>query len=124
MAIAKRLTDKVIENKELKDQAKLDRGTILELQDKVSAQANHIGEQETKLREYDRKQREGYCWEIKNSEGMIIDMGTVPPYSEFTYTQPKPKEIGTAKYKVKPFYMREKGQIKIHTKNYMTYNSM
>ena len=76
-------------------------------------------------KEYARKQREGYCWEIKNSEGMIVDMGTVPPYSEFTYTQPIPKEIGTAKYRVKPFYMREKGQIKIHTKNYMTYkNSM
>jgi hypothetical protein len=124
METAKRLTNKIKENKELKDQAKLDRDKIKEYEDKITAQSNHIDEQETKLKEYARKQREGYCWEIKNKEGMIIDMGTVPPYSEFTFAQPIPKEMALAKYKRFPFYMRENAQIKIHTKNYMVYNSM
>lgn len=119
-----RLTNKIKEVKALTDQSKIDRDKILELQDKISAQANHIGEIELALSEYDRKQREGYGWEIMDKEGMIIGMGIVPPYSQFTYTQPIPKEIALTKYKKIPFYMREQGHIKIHTKNYMRYNSI
>lgn len=124
MTVAQRLSEKIQDNRKLKDQAKLDRDKIKELGDKISAQNNHIGELERALAEYDRKQREGYCWWIKDNEGIILDMGEVPAYSNFTFPQPIPREISTMKYKKLPFYMDENGAIKIHTKKYMTYNSM
>jgi hypothetical protein len=122
--VSKRLSNKIQENRALIDQAKLDRDKILELGDKISAQANHIGEIELELKEWNRKQREGYCWMIKDKDNIVLDMGEVPGYSMFTFVQEIPREISTAKYRSLPFYMEEKGQIKIHTKKYMTYNSM
>ena len=123
-SISERLSNKIKDNVAQEKIIKLRDKKILELNDKMSAQANHIGEIERKLAEYDRKQRDGYCWEIENKDGMIIGMGTVPAYSKFTYPQDIPKEIGTAKYSSFPFYLREQGQIKIHTKKYMRYNSI
>ena len=124
MGITERLSNKIKDNVALKDIIKLRDKKILELQDKISALENENGVLEHKLAEYDRKQREGYCWLIKDKDGIVLDMGEVPGYSMFTFVQPIPKEIGTAKYRALPFYTEEQGHIKIHTKKYMTYNSM
>jgi hypothetical protein len=122
--INKRLTDKIQENVAYKNQAKLDRDKIKELNDIIGVLKNENGELSLELKKWVKQQQNGYCWWIKNTDGYILDMGTVPAYSQFTYTQNKPKEIGTAKYRARPFYIEENKTTKIDTQKYKIYASI
>jgi hypothetical protein len=124
MTTTERLANKIKEIVALKDTIKLRDNKILEQQDKLSALANENGVLERDLNKWVKQQENGYCWWIKNQDGNILDMGIVPPYSQFTYTQKIPKEIGTAKYQAIPFYIEENKATKIDTQKYMRYNSI
>jgi len=122
--ISQRLSEKIKENKALKDTLELRDNKIKELDDKISALQNENAVLERDLNVWIKQQENGYCWWIKNKDGYILDMGIVPPYSQFTYTQNKPKEIGTMKYSKIPFYIEENKATKIDTQKYKIYASI
>lgn len=124
MEISKRLSEKIGEVRKLNGDLKIADNKIKEQEDKISALQTQLGIEEDKVKKWEKLQANGYCWLIKDMSGMVIGMGTVPSYSQFTYTQNVPKEIGTMKYSKLPFYIEENNGIKIDTQKYMRYNSI
>jgi hypothetical protein len=118
MELSKRLSNKIQENRALIDQAKLDRDKILELGDKISAQANHIGEIEEHINKDRRLQEQGYCVMAVDNEGYVTEAVNVPAYGKRTYTQPINKLIGTAPYNNCKFIKDENGTMKPDKQKY------
>jgi len=121
--ISKRLIQKIEQNKLLLEQARLDKNTIKAQDDKISAQENHIGELELSLKEWERKQRDGYT-AVGIVKGYVVDAVTVLPNSTFLYTQPIPKAIGTRKYNSTPFIKVENGSMVKDQQKYIRYKSI
>ena len=121
--ISKRLIQKIEQNKLLLEQARLDKNTIKAQDDKISAQENHIGELELSLKEWERKQRDGYT-AVGIVKGYVVDAVTVLPNSTFLYTQPIHSAIGTKLYNSTPFIKVENGSMVKDQQKYIRYKSI
>ena len=121
--ISKRLIQKIEQNKLLLEQARLDKNTIKAQADKISAQENHIGELELSLKEWERKQRDGYT-AVGIVKGYVVDAVTDLPNSTFLYTQPIHSAIGTKLYNNFPFIKVENGLMCIDAKQQKKYKGV
>jgi len=116
---AQRLTQRILDNKELKDKARLDNNRIKQQEDFILAQITHIAELENKIKAWEKKQKNGYT-AVVIVDDMISQAVTVPAGSRFTYTQPIPKELGSAYYDANKFYeLNQNGKM---IKNIQKYN--
>jgi hypothetical protein len=86
-------------------------------QDLLSAMTNERDELEVKVKEWERKQRDGYSWVVLNPDTkLILDGGTVLPYARFIYTQDIDSVIGTLLYSKFPYLeLDSNGKICINT---------
>jgi hypothetical protein len=114
LEISKRLVQKITDNKNLKEELRLANNKIKGLEDKNLALTNENGELEIELKEWNRKQRDGYT-AVGIVNGYVVDAVTVLPNSTFLYTQPIPKEIGTKLYNNIPFIKVVDGKMCIDT---------
>ena len=117
MTTSEKLIKKTLDNAKQKETIKLLGNKILELGDKINALENENGVLEREVKEWNRKQQEGYCWYTVAPDTLLItNMGEVLGYSNFTYVRPIPKEIHTALYKRFPYYQLDKnGKLDINT---------
>lgn len=123
--ISQRLTNKIKDNVAQEKIIKLRDNKILELNDKISALQTENGILEREVNEWNRKQREGYCWyTIKPDTLLITNMGEVLPYSNFTYPRLIPATIDTNEYRNNPYYeIDSNGKLGINTTQAMKYKT-
>ena len=121
--IAKRLSEKIQDNRKLKDEAIALKSTIKDNEEKIKGLQTHLSEEEAKVKKWEKMQEQGYT-AVTINDGMITNATTVLPYSTFTYTQKIPKEIGSGLYAKFPFYRLADGKMVIDTQKFMRYKSI
>lgn len=97
MTQAERALKKNIEIKELKEQVKCLDLDLKQANDIIAAQSNEIEELTQALRNWEKKQANGYT-AVAINDDYIVDAVTVPPHSKFIYTQEIPSDIKNACY--------------------------
>jgi hypothetical protein len=89
----------------------------------INAQANEIEELNQRIKDYQaRFTNGGIVYTVNN--GYVSSAVEIPPYSEWTYKQPIPKEIGTRLYKQVPFVKIEDRQLKEDAKQKTKYKGV
>ena len=122
--LSKRNLKLISDNKKHADEIVKLKRELVEQQRINNVLMNENSELTGKLNKHDQAQKDGYLAIATDKDGMVTHIADVHGYSEYTFKQDIPVEIGSKLYSKIPFYELNEGHITKNIQQYKKYKGV